>query len=208
MEGWKTEGISNSKVPRYKTGNSEVMSALGSGRLIYSSLQICHSKSLLRPYLFLHITFPPHRFNLPYISSSLAKSATIFYLTSTYCVPSIPCTHLAARSQSQAMAVDHDLSSFVFNHIFYPPELPQEAENNLTELENRLTVLVRDVLQDFVQSLGPGSQQRWGIVLSMLDTWIKVHTDQGIVQIALEKGVSNLKYTGKSVIFRTVPTAR
>jgi hypothetical protein len=33
-----------------------------------------------------------------------------------------------------------------------------------------------------------------------------VHTDQGIVQIALEKGVSNLKYTGKSVIFRTVPT--
>jgi hypothetical protein len=33
MEGWKTEGISNSKVPRYKTGNSEVMSALFSDGL-------------------------------------------------------------------------------------------------------------------------------------------------------------------------------
>ncbi|CAG8327264.1 unnamed protein product [Penicillium nalgiovense] len=94
------------------------------------------------------------------------------------------------------MAVDHDLPFFIFNHIFFPPKLPQQAEVNLTELEHRLTVLVRGVLQEFVQSLSPESQQRWGIVLSMWDTWNKVHTDQGIVQIGLEKALSNLKYTG------------
>ncbi|KAJ6178702.1 hypothetical protein N7519_009163 [Penicillium mononematosum] len=94
------------------------------------------------------------------------------------------------------MAVDHDLPFFIFNHIFFPPKLPQQAEGNLTELENHLTVLVRDVLQEFVQSLSPESQRRWGIVLSMWDTWTKVHTDQGIVQIGLEKALSNLKYTG------------
>jgi hypothetical protein len=95
------------------------------------------------------------------------------------------------------MAVDHDLSLFIFNHIFYPPKLPQQAENNLTELENRLTLLVRDVLQEFIPSLSHECQQRWGIVLGMLDTWIRVHTGRGNVQIELEKALSNLKYTGK-----------
>jgi hypothetical protein len=44
--------------------------------------------------------------------------------------------------------------------------------------------------------------------LGMLDTWIRVHTGKGNVQIELEKALSNLKYTGKLVIFRTLPTTR
>lgn len=60
---------------------------------------------------------------------------------------------------------------------------------------------VRDVLQDFIQNVSPESQQRWDLALSMLFTWMKLHTEQGILQSGLEEALSNLKFTSKWVVF-------
>ncbi|KAF9252833.1 hypothetical protein LCP9604111_359 [Penicillium roqueforti] len=93
------------------------------------------------------------------------------------------------------MDLDHALSTFIFHHIFFPIKLPQEAEHDLVQLESRLIVAVRDVLQDFIQNVSPESQQRWDLALSMLFTWMKLHTEQGILQSGLEEALSNLKFT-------------
>ncbi|KGO72346.1 Protein of unknown function DUF3645 [Penicillium expansum] len=99
-------------------------------------------------------------------------------------------------SPCQAMDVDHDLSAFIFHHIFFPLKLPQEAENNLVELENCMVVVARDVLQDFIQNVSPESQQPWALALSMLNSWILLHAEQGISKFGLENALSNVKITG------------
>ncbi|KAJ5425840.1 hypothetical protein N7465_000910, partial [Penicillium sp. CMV-2018d] len=94
------------------------------------------------------------------------------------------------------MDVDHDLSSFIFHHIFFPLKLPQEAESNLVELENRMVVVVKGVLQDFIQNVSPEAQQRWALAKSMLGSWVQLHDEQGISQLGLENALSNLKTSG------------
>lgn len=105
------------------------------------------------------------------------------------------------------MDVDHDLSSFIFHHIFFPLKLPQEAESNLVELENRMVVVVKGVLQDFIQNVSPEAQQRWALAKSMLGSWVQLHDEQGISQLGLENALSNLKTSGKLIVFfYTSPT--
>lgn len=104
-------------------------------------------------------------------------------------------------SQSEAMDVDQDLSSFIFHHIFFPLKLPQEAESNLAQLENRMIVVVRSVLQDFVQNVSPESQQRWALARNMLGSWIELHGEQGISQLGLDNALSKIKITGKLIVF-------
>lgn len=98
------------------------------------------------------------------------------------------------------MDVDHDLSAFIFHHIFFPLKLPQEAENNLVELENCMVVVARDVLQEFIQNVSPESQQPWALALSMLNSWILLHAEQGISKFGLENALSNVKITGKLMV--------
>lgn len=104
-------------------------------------------------------------------------------------------------SQSKAMDVDQDLSSFIFHHIFFPLKLPQRAEDNLVQLENRIIVVVRSVLQDFIQNASPESQQRWVLARNMLGSWIELHGEQGISQLELENALSKIKITGKLIVF-------
>lgn len=104
-------------------------------------------------------------------------------------------------SQSQAMDVDGDLSSFIFHHIFLPLRLPQEAESNLVHLENRMIVVIRGVLQDFIQNVSPEAQQRWALARSMLGSWIQFHDEQGISELGLEIALSDLKTSGKLIVF-------
>ncbi|CAI7605752.1 unnamed protein product [Penicillium glandicola] len=59
-----------------------------------------------------------------------------------------------------------------------------------------MVVVVREVLREFIQNGSPESQQRWNLAANMLDSWIRLHTEQGIWQNGLEEALFDLAATG------------
>ncbi|KAJ5595016.1 uncharacterized protein N7459_001224 [Penicillium hispanicum] len=94
------------------------------------------------------------------------------------------------------MELDEEFFSFLFRHIFMPPKLPQAVENNLPNSESRLVVLVKEALDEFIQSSHLSNQAQWSTPLNMLETWIIIDTKEGVSQDSLAKALANISSTG------------
>ncbi|KAJ5566052.1 hypothetical protein N7535_007690 [Penicillium sp. DV-2018c] len=94
------------------------------------------------------------------------------------------------------MDLDEELFSFVFHHIFFPKKLPQEVEEHLDQLEHRMAEIIQAALQEFVRNLAPELQPKWKFAQNLVESWLQMHMDQGILQESLETGLSNLKSSG------------
>lgn len=104
------------------------------------------------------------------------------------------------------MALDQNLFSFIFHHVFFPPQLPQEAEEELARLENQMIATIVDVMQDFILNLAPESQRRWDGAFEMLHSWNNLHTADGIVERSLKSHLYSLGSFGEAatLIFLTL----
>jgi hypothetical protein len=89
------------------------------------------------------------------------------------------------------------LLSYAINHLFVPPELPNEPEVT-QRLESALLGLVRDCAQSFTHRLESGSDARagWKIICTMLTSFTKLYS-RGLAQDSVETALASMAPGGK-----------
>ena len=96
------------------------------------------------------------------------------------------------------MDLSEDQLEFIINHVFLPPRLPGEEEEDLWGKEFGLLGLVQTFAQQFALQLAPESSSRWQPVLTMLQTWIDVIRLGDINKDLLDTKLKKLKVNGMS----------
>lgn len=98
------------------------------------------------------------------------------------------------------MDIDTRLLQYIFNHVIFPPKLPQrseEEEGNGCNSGPPFLYFVREVLESFISKSSPLSQGTLEVVTNMLDTWIKVDSGDAISEDLLAQVIADLKIHGK-----------
>ena len=78
---------------------------------------------------------------------------------------------------------------YIFNHVFFPPKLPQEDDADITE-DLALTEECRAALESFVAYLPPEDHLKWEACVKMLSRMLQIRDPCG--DILVEKVKMNL----------------
>lgn len=85
---------------------------------------------------------------------------------------------------------------FAVNHVFLPPRLPDEEDEDLWGKELSLLRLVKSLAEQFASQLPHESSTKWQPVLVMLQTWMDTTRFGGIDEESLNAALKGLNVDG------------
>ncbi|KAI5846642.1 hypothetical protein DFP73DRAFT_546547 [Morchella snyderi] len=82
-----------------------------------------------------------------------------------------------------------DSLSYIINHVFLPPKLPQEAETDVGERNSALLKVVRDIAEYYCERKGHDINEQWAPAVKMLTTLGKFDNNGSFNAEAFRKSV-------------------
>jgi hypothetical protein len=91
-----------------------------------------------------------------------------------------------------------NLLSYAINHLFVPPELPNELEVT-QHLDSALLGLLRDCVQSFTRRLESGSDARagWQVICTILTSFTSLYSG-GLTEDSVETALASMAPGGES----------
>ena len=96
------------------------------------------------------------------------------------------------------MKVDQSIFDFIVNHVFLPPKLPNQDDENVFQKEMGLLRLVQDVADQFVSQVPDEFSAKWQSIVSMLRVWENITEFGRIDKERLSMSLKNLEPGGMS----------
>ena len=85
----------------------------------------------------------------------------------------------------------------MIDHVFLPPQLPDQPEQELAWNEEKLVPIVKDCLDNFLRHDPPGDLATWYSLVRMLGAWPSLQKDAGLEVERLSESLSSLRVHGE-----------
>lgn len=95
------------------------------------------------------------------------------------------------------MDIDHQTFEYIFNHVIYPPRLPQSCDEGVAcRLGRNLLLFVRTVMNSYIAQSSPHSHDIWKVAVNMVDSWLQVDPGDALCVDSLTQAITHLKSQG------------
>jgi hypothetical protein len=104
-----------------------------------------------------------------------------------------------------SLDIGMDSLSFIINHVFLPPKLPQEAEADLGERNPTLLRVVRDIAKSYHERRGHDRDDQWTPAVKMLTTLGQLENNNSLDPTAFRKSVRHMESGGRLILSLSTP---